>query len=683
MWPAISYNETRLASNELCGKGSSATCDDARFTHGHFSADTSTSWHETPQYASLDLDTANSDVNLTHGQDSLNIFTHFIDPSPPTLTIVEDHPITVLSDYTSDQDPFFNSGSLGLGPSSTLLKQLVDAGKIGRNVVGLYLGTAYPRAGGSQNGSIVLGGYDAGRIDGEAHEYPQVDMPTSHASPFRVHVKQMSLVTEDGSSIGLVTDDGFDGYITTSKYDMELPQPVLSRLNTALGGSPTDDAENVLQLSKGFNGNLTITLDDGYKITYPSDWISNASNRTPFSASELASNSTSNETRSLIFGTAFLHHLYMTIDYDASTFSLANAKMYKNYVQPQSLCPNTLPVAAKTPKINGFVQSGLIGAILGGIIGGAGLTFFIIFCVRKRLQHKHSKEAISKMEGGGAMPKKSSLRTRTKRGLVRFSRTKDARDCRPGNVKRVSFTDSDTSSLKGATVTVTEGGRGASRGIEMSNIKHKHTSHTVELSEASPVSPISPDKLHGAETLNENTRTAQQPQQITNGAPLPTPDRFVNPYASSPMQTPLPLETPRTGNPLLGNYRGFFNYADDDDSDLKPPPAHQHQTGHRRTPSDQLRQQLGLTIDTGVKAGMSDRVTEIAASRSMTPRSKPAPLPIKVVSSQRSRPAPMVKSEADYVKRNPVRALFGKGGNSFDGNSRPSALRRMFPPPSG
>lgn len=591
--------------------------------------------------------------------------------------------MTVLSDYTSDQDPFFNSGSLGLGPSSTLLKQLVDAGKIGQNVVGLYLGTAYPRAGGSQNGSIVLGGYDAGRIDGEAHEYPQVDMPTAHASPFRVHVKQMSLVTEDGSSIGLVTDEGFDGYITTSQYAMELPHPVLSRLNTALGGSPTNDAEDVLQLPGAFDGNLTVTLDDGYEITYPSEWISNASNRTPFSASDLSSNSTSNETRSLTFGTAFLHHLYMTIDYDASTFSLANAKMYNNYVQPQSLCPNTLPVAAKTPKINGFVQSGLIGAILGGIIGGAGLTFCVIFCVRKRLQHKRSKEAISKMEGGGAMPKKSSLRTRTKRGLVRFSRNKDAKDRRPDNFKRVSFTDSDTSSLKGVTVTVINGGTEASRGIEMSNIKYKHTSYTVELSEASPVSPISPDRLPGGETLTENARAAPQPQQTTNGAPLPTPDRFINPYAPSPMQTPLPLETPLTGNPLLGNYRGFFNYADDDDSDLKPPPAHQHQNGHRRTPSDQLRQQLGLTIDTGVKAGKSDCVTEIAASRSMAARSKPAPLPIKVVSSQRSRPAPMAKCEADYVKRNPVRALFGKGGNSSDGMSRPSALRRMFPPPAG
>ncbi len=81
---------------------------------------------------------------------------------------------------------------------------------------------------------------------------------------------------------------------------------------------------------------------------------------------------------------------------------------------------------------------------------------------------------------------------------------------------------------------------------------------------------------------------------------------------------------------------------------------------------------------------MSNSVTEIATPRSMLPRSKPAPLPIKVASrgSQVNRSTAFVKSEADYVKRNPVRALFGKGNDSSGRGSRPSALKRMFPPPS-
>ena len=625
---------------------------------------------------SLDVEATDSEVNLTYGQDNLNLFTHFMDPSPATKFVVEKHPITVLSDYSSKLDPFFNSGSLGLGPSSTLLKQLVDVGRIDRNVVGLYLGTAYPRAGGSQNGSIVLGGYDAGRINGEAHEYPQVDAMTTNASPFRVHVKQMSLVTEDGSSIGLVTNEGFDGYISTDQYAVELPDSTLSQLSTALGGTPTNDAENVLQLSKKFNGNLMITLDDGYEITYPSEWISNASNKTPFSASSSNANITADGVGPLIFGTAFLHHLYMTIDYDASTFSLADAKMFKSYVQPQSLCLNTLPTALKSPKINRFTQSGMIGAILGGIIGGLGIAFLIFFCVRKHLQHKHSKEAISKMEGGGVGPTKSSLRTRTKRGLVRFSRAKDTKHTH-AKTKRVSFTDSDSSSLKNVTVTVVNKGTEDSRGIELDNIKHKHTSQIAEVSLASPVSPISPDGLGKTGTSYSIT----QLPDTSIEAPLPTPNRFTNSYALSPLATPFALDTPRTGNPLLGNYRGFLNYADDDDSDLKLKP--EHPSNHRRTPSDQLRQQLGLIIDTnvGVRA-KKDSVTSIGTSRSMGPRSKPAPLPIKVASSARSRARPLVKTEADYVKRNPVRAMFGKGNNGQHegvGESKPSALRRVFP----
>lgn len=679
LWPAITYNETRLASNEFCRTGSTSTCQDPRFAHGHFGADSSSSWQETPQYVSHDAEEGamDSDVNLTYGQESLNLFTHYMDPSPATKYVVENHPVTVLSDYTSDQDPFFNSGSLGLGTSSTLLKQLVDIGKIGRKVVGLYLGTAYPRAGGSQNGSMVLGGYDAGRIDGDVHEYPQADILDARASPFKVHVKQMSVVTQDGSSIGLVIDEGFDGYISTSQYALELPQPVLSRLSTALRGSPANDAENVLQLAEPFAGNVTITLGDGYEITYPSEWVSNASNITPFSADTLSSNDTADEARPLVFGTAFLHHLYMTIDYDAATFSLANARMYNNYVQPRSLCPDTLPIALGPPKMNRFIRTGMIGAILGGIIGGVGLFWLMFFCTRKHLQHKQSKEAISKMEGGGVMPAKSSLRTRTKRGLVQFVSAKDKKGAQRDNAKRVSFTDSDSSSLKGVTVTIVEDGNDANQGIEMSNIKHNHI-RQPGASQSSPVSPITPHKLSDADTLKDNPQPKSSTQHTTVEPPLPTPDRFTNPYAPSPLQTPLALETPRTGNPLLGNYRGFFNYADDDDSDIES----RYQRGHRRTPSDQLRQQLGLTIDTGAKVAKRNSVTEIATPRSMAPRQKPAPLPIKVFSNQRPRPATFVKSEADYVKRNPVRALFGKASDSSGGMSRPSALRKMFPPPS-
>jgi len=165
---------------------------------------------------------------------------------------------------------------------------------------------------------------------------------------------------------------------------------------------------------------------------------------------------TTSDTGPLIFGAAFLHHLYLTVDYESSTFSLADAKLYNNYVQPQSLCPGELPTAAPTSSISNFTQSGFIGAMLGGIIGSIGLTWFLIFYIRRRLQHKRSKSAISRLETGSngtapaPPPTKSSLRTRTKEGLSRFSkRNDDNKDVKFKDIKRVSFTDSETSSIDG------------------------------------------------------------------------------------------------------------------------------------------------------------------------------------------------------------------------------------------
>lgn len=604
--------------------------------------------------------------------------------------MIENHPLSVLSDYSGSADPFFNSASLGLGPSSTVLKQLVDLGRVGRNVVGIYLGTRYPRAGGTQNGSIVLGGYDSGRIDGPAHEYKQVPVLASNASPFKVHVKQLSLVTANGDSIGLVTDDGFDGYISTSQYPVELPQSVTQRLATALNAKPMNNAENTLQAAQPFKGNLTITLDDGYEINFPSEWITNASNITPFSASSVGTNTNANSTAQtgpLILGAAFLHNLYLTADYESSMFSLAKAKLYDNYVQPQSLCPGELPAAARTPKYNKFLQMGLIGAILGGVIGGIGLTWFIVFVVRKRLQHRQSESAISRMEGSGAAPAptKSSLRTRAKIGFAHLGNKKDKEDVVFKHVKRVSFTDSETSSINGITVTVTDkGAEENSQNIEMSHIQYNPNTKTVR--GFSPVSPLdAADRLSTADTLNNSPHGGVQkpPSQSTTPKPqsqplapasLPTPDRFTNPYAASPQPTPLSLETPRTGNPLLGNFRGFTDFDDNDNSDIEAAAQRAQSQAHKRTPSEQMRAQLGLTVNTGVKSQKSS-VKEVTAQRK-----KPTPLPLRVSSGSETAKRQVTKTEADYFKKNPVKALLGVG-KSGGSDGKQSALRRMFPPP--
>lgn len=605
LWPSLYYNETRLAGNDFCVQGSPSDCNDPKYTHGHFGGDASSTWQETSQYTSLDAVPSDLQVNYTYGQDDLNMFTHFYDPSPASKFIVPNQSLTVMSDYTSQQDVFFHSGSLGLGSASTVLKNLINLGRIDRNVFSMYLGTAYPRAGGTQNGSLVLGGYDAGRIQGTAHKYPLSSVPVSKTTPFKVHVKQMSLVTQDGSSIGLVTDNGFDGYLSTSQYTMDLPQQITKQLSDALAGSPAGGAENALQLAKAFNGNLTITLDDGYEITYPSEWISNISNMTPFSASNLASNASnaSAETGPLVFGTAFLHHLYMTVDYDAESFYLADAKVFDNYVQPESLCAGTVPGPAPIPSINKFVQTGLIGALLGGIIGGAGVSWFVYFLLRKRLQAARAEKAISQMEG------KSALSTRRRsRVLAHLGISRPKKNVKFDNdgAKRVSISDSDASSVKGVVVSVKDKGiKSPNSNIEMNDMRKTGHQSTTGATMVNPVAPVTPGKVSSDKV---KTTVVERNNADT--------------YDAYALETPFTasLFTPRTGNPLLGDFRQnmkFANYDDQDNSDI---PKH-----HSRTPSRDLQKTHPLTINT---------------SPSGTPRHKPAPLPLRVVGETSRNEAP-------------------------------------------
>lgn len=491
----------------------------------------SETWKETSQYTSLDTSSAEKGFNVTYGQDTLNVFTHFFDPSPPTEFRIPNHPLTVLSDATDVPDIFFNSGSFGLGPSSTAMKQLIADGRINRNVVSMYLGTAYPRAGGTQNGSIVLGGYDSGRFVGRPHKYN-----FGSAAPLKVSVKQLALVTADGTSVPLITDDGFDGYISTDQYPMELPQNILQTLSAAIGASPANNAENTLVANQPFNGNLTFTLEDGYNITFPSAWITNASNITPFSASPLK-NTTSGP---LIFGAAFLHHLYMTIDYDASAFYLADAKAYDNYVQPASLCTSQIPLAAVTPNLSKFLQSGLIGAIVGGIIGGSAIFCVLFYCIRKRAQRKLYGSDNDKMEGGGKVTRKSSLRHRSTFSISKImGKTKPRKDVTFGNVKRVSLTDSESDSLP----------------IKKTNV----TVVSKDLYEL--------NRIQGAQQG----------------------------YQQSPLQTPYTATTPRTGNPLLGGPKQYAQFNDRDDSDI---PANYR---HERQASDPSRNKMGLKLNTGMQ----------------------------------------------------------------------------------
>lgn len=336
--------------------------------------------------------------------DNFNLFTHYFDPSPPNLTTIPDFPLTVLTNYSSDSTPWFGpAGLLGLGPSSTLLRRLYDNQLISSRSFGLYMGTAYQQSNGAINGSLTLGGYDSGRFDGEVHNFT-ISPANADAgnSPFVVTVSQMTLTTADGQTTDLV-DQSFDAHLTTAQYQLNLPGDVTQHFQDVTSATPSNDELNVLRLPDNFDSSLTITLSTGLSLTYDAEWLRNVSNNSPISAVD--TNSSPNSTSSVnLLGSAFLANVYLIANYDASppTFHLANARPHGPYVMTQTLCPNTIPVPAQEFKISGFAASGIAGAIVGGVIGGIGLTFLVWWLARKYLQRRRwRKQAHAAMKGKG------------------------------------------------------------------------------------------------------------------------------------------------------------------------------------------------------------------------------------------------------------------------------------------
>lgn len=669
LWPSIVSNETRMASNNFCVTGSPYHCADPTFTHGHFGADASATWQTTPQYASLDIENSIENATYTFGKDSLNIFTHYYDPSPPTEFVLQDHPITTVSNYVGNDDVFFKSGHMGLGAASTLLSQLVDVGRIQRKVFGMYLGTAYPRAGGSQNGSLVLGGFDAGRLHGEPHKYTQSTMSSDSPTPFKVHVKQMSLVTTDGTSIGLVTDKGFDGYISTDQYAMEFPADITKILAEALHAQLGSLPDATLQAAQPFNGNFTIVLDDGYNITYPSEWITNTSNATPFAASAATSNISSSN-MPLIFGTAFLHHLYMTVDYDDSVFYLADAQVANSYVMPQALCDGMTPVAIAAPRTNKFVQSGLIGAVLGGLIGGLGIAFALFFVLRKRLQARRSKKAIDKMEQGDSEPSPPYSASRARFGILklglgkRWKKDRSASD--HGPAKRLS-SDSERSVQRNVSFTLPaskEKARISGIGIELDNLKLNEKSKAKETSVKFGLqAPIASTRPEPGVSVVESAEMAPQGEVNTYAIT----DYPITPGTAN-------IITPRTGNPLLGDFRQHFtNFDDHDDSDL--PAQHRHQSHHLKRISGPFNRKRLSIGSSGMISGQLHNATLTESGRTVTgPRQKPVPLPLKIVGQIGSAGSGLERGCADMSPT----SLRSENSQASRG-TRHSILRKMFP----
>ncbi|KAF2095943.1 hypothetical protein NA57DRAFT_43748 [Rhizodiscina lignyota] len=390
--PSLRQNQTSVASIDFCKNSKLANCSIS--THGNFDESASSSWSQEENYKSLDKTTPIG--NSTFGTEVFHLYTHYFESNPAWETNVN----STLEVADSGNN---NPGIVGLGQNSTLLQSLADSKIIAGRTLSYYGGSNTPRAGGSINGSISWGGYDAGRFVEPTHQY---NMDLSNADFLPLTVTDIRIASSDGATNVSLLDSAkfpnlgkgnhsFTGRLSTDQFPLSLPYQITQNFIKTLSAVPSDYTDGSLRISKPFNGSMTFTLSDGFQVTLPHDVLYNVSGISPVADRKQDDNSP------FYLTLPFLAQVYLMMDYEASVFHLATAVQdnnidYNKYVMPTTFCPHSTPKMYKVPSKSDFKKNGLIGALIGGTIAGIALTtlsvFIIMLCRQQRHINRKEKE---------------------------------------------------------------------------------------------------------------------------------------------------------------------------------------------------------------------------------------------------------------------------------------------------
>ncbi|KAF9641475.1 putative peptidase a1 protein [Lasiodiplodia theobromae] len=373
LWPSLTQNETSVASDQFCEHSKLENCRDN--TGGIVDVTDSPTWQQDDNYQSTDFtETAFNDS--FGGRDVMQMYTHYFRTDPAWQTLLPGMRFTMATD--GDKNP----GILGMGQRSTMLQRLFEVGMIAGRTYTMYIGNSFDRAGGMAIGVNTFGGYDPQRFTGEVHNY---SMSTSDPNPLQVRVSDIVLDDPTGTITRNVSlfdrsrfanlsegFDGFDAQITTDQFPFRLPKQVVRNYKQQLGAVPSDYPDGSLRLSRPFNGTMTIVLSDGFRVTLPPEMMFNVSGISPVA------------------------DVYVMLDYENYSFHLAQVIPMPLFNQPITWCPRTVPQPANAQGGHrGFAARGLIGAVLGGVIGGLALMaagFWVyVWWVRRQLEKEERR----------------------------------------------------------------------------------------------------------------------------------------------------------------------------------------------------------------------------------------------------------------------------------------------------
>jgi hypothetical protein len=337
------------------------------------------------------------------GQESVRLYTHYFETEGASQTLLENSTVEVATKGS------IIPSRVGMGSSSTVLRDLAARDMIAGKTYSLYIGQGFDRAGGAVNGSNVFGGYDSGRFVGTPQMYP---MNIANTNSMSVRIKDIIITdTKDNSNVSLFDNKAFtdmqapaasfEAQITTEQFPLSLPYQITKNLITRLQAEKDNFwGDNSLKLKNDFNGTLSIVLEDGFTVTFPPEVLMNASRITPIQ------DRAEDDKQPFLLGSAFLGQVYLMADYETNNFFLAKAVQKDNMVMPVSFCPKTVPEAYRRPDQSEWQRQGLIGAVVGGVIGGIG-TLAALYCLwvvimrkkdQRRLKRDLQKNQKTKME---------------------------------------------------------------------------------------------------------------------------------------------------------------------------------------------------------------------------------------------------------------------------------------------
>ncbi|KAF8252369.1 hypothetical protein K440DRAFT_396630 [Wilcoxina mikolae CBS 423.85] len=213
-----------------------------------------------------------------------------------------------------------NVVGIGLGLESTFIKDLYQANHIPTRSYGLSYNKTWGSSTASlQVDSLVLGGYDKSRIDGESYE----SEITSNGH-LDVEVDSIVVNLQDGTKESLFNGTTFNATLDNSFDQIVFPSGILDAYKSAVSAEVIPAAgvldlvldskryDTLLIHNKPFAGNMTIRLSNGFEATIPTELLSRAVNgRTVSSIFGPGMDPARG-----VFGAVFLSQLYLSVDYE-------------------------------------------------------------------------------------------------------------------------------------------------------------------------------------------------------------------------------------------------------------------------------------------------------------------------------------------------------------------------------